>query len=375
MPKLDLSNGVRAHYLISADSGQARTMAEAIALEQSLETAAELIPPEVAEQLLGRVCSVTPLTERRWQVLIDYPMALASGQIGQLLQLLYGNISFYPDVRLIDLHLPAAMLEHLPGPAHGVAGLREACGVSDRSLLMTVLKPRGAPAEQLAEQAAAFVRGGGDLIKDDQNVVESDLMAFTHRVSRCAEAIDAAVQQRGRGAVYFPHVAGSGAHLEAQLEQVKALGLKGVVLCPWIMGLETAAEAARRHELMWLAHPAGAGCWTESPRRGVAASVLLGQLTRLAGADISAFPGQGGRVSLANEGDQRAICQALLKPWGELKATLPCSGGGKRPEQAVEFSQAVGQDCAVMVGSALMMDDRGIERATAETVAALNGTQ
>lgn len=373
MPQLDSLNVIRAHYLISADSGQARAMAEAIALEQSLETAAELISPEVAEQLRGTVCSVTPLTERRWQVLIDYPMALASGQIGQLLQLLYGNISFYPDVRLIDVHLPTALLKQLPGPAQGVAGVRKACGINNRSLLMTVLKPRGAPVEQLTEQAAAFVRGGGDLIKDDQNMVESDLSTFTHRVSRCAEAIDKAVQQRGRGAVYFPHVAGSGAHLDAQLEQVKALGLQGVVLCPWIMGLETAAEAARRHGLMWLAHPAGAGCWTETPRRGVAASVLLGQLTRLAGADISAFPGHGGRVSLANEGDQRAICQALLKPWGELKASLPCSGGGKRPEQAVEFSQAVGQDCAVMVGSALMLDERGVERATAETVAALSG--
>jgi ribulose-bisphosphate carboxylase large chain len=288
-----------------------------------------------------------------------------------LLQLLYGNISFYPEVRLIDLSLPAALLDALPGPAGGVAGLRQACGVDDRSLLMKVLKPRGAPPAQLADQAAAFVRGGGDLIKDDQNLVDHDLSAFTQRVRQCAQAVEAAVQRRGRGSVYFPHVAGSGSHLEAQLEQVCALGLKGVVLCPWIMGLETAAEAARRFGLMWLAHPAAAGCWTESPRSGVAAAVLLGQLTRAAGADISAFPGQGGRVSLANDSDQRAICQALLKPWGELKATLPCSGGGKRPQDAVELSLQMGADSAVMVGSALMMDERGIECATAETVAAL----
>lgn len=359
---------IGAHYLITADSGQARRLAEAIAEEQSLETASALLTPALRDRLLGQVRSVTPLTERRWQVLIDYPAELASGQIGQLLQLLYGNISFYPEVRLIDLNLPETLLHALGGPMGGVAGVREACGVEKRGLLMTVLKPRGAAIEQLAEHAAAFVRGGGDLIKDDQNLVDSNIQAFSARVSACAEAIERAAQARGRPALYCPHVAGSGDHLLQQLDHVKGLGLKTVVMCPWIMGLETAATAARRFGLMWLAHPAAAGCWTESKRSGVAAPVLLGQLTRLAGADIAAFPAPGGRVSLSQPQDAAQICRALLKPWGSLAPSLPCSGGGKGPQEAITFSQTMGTDTAVMVGSALLLDARGIERTTADII-------
>ena len=346
-------------------------LAENIAREQSLELTRALIPEAIAERLLGRVLTVQAIDEKRWQLEIEYPVELASGQIGQLLQLVYGNVSFYPRIRLQALELPDALLNALPGPRSGISGIRDWVGVDDRALLMTVLKPRGSAPEALAGLALAFARGGGDIIKDDQNLVEADLDAFRKRVSACAAAIAGAAEATGRRCLYLPHVAGSGDHLQRQLDVICELGLGGVVLCTWVMGLETAASAARERDLMWLSHPAVAGTFTEPHDRGIAGPVLLGTLVRAAGADISIFPGQGGRIRSGSADEVDRTCQALTGPLGFLRSALPCFGGGKTLQHAPEAASAHGPDCAILVGGDLIGRGHRIEAETAATITAL----
>lgn len=362
---------IKAIYVATAPDRDPETLAENIAREQSLELTRSLISEPIAERLLGRVLGIVPMVDQRWRLEIGYPAELASDQIGQLLQLLYGNVSFYPRIRLVDLTLPTALLNRLPGPRWGLAGIRKRLDVADRALLMTVLKPRGSAPEVLARLARAFTRGGGDLIKDDQNLVEADLTDFERRVSACARAVDQAVQDRGRACLYLPHVAGSGDHLSRQLDIVTGLGLPGVVLCTWIMGLESAATAARERGLMWLSHPAMAGSFTEPDEHGITTPILLGILVRLAGADISIFPGSGGRLQTGHADEVDRTCRALTEPLGSLAATLPCFGGGKTLEQAAGASTEHGRDCAVLVGGDLIARGSAIERDVAATIAAL----
>ncbi len=267
--------------------------------------------------------------------------------------------------------MPDSLLSMLPGPRAGIKGIRAQVDAFDRALLMTVLKPRGSAPEVLADQALRFARGGGDLLKDDQNLVECDISKFRTRIRLCSDAIDKAAQFTGRKCLYLPHVAGSGAHLERQLELVADCGLPGVVICTWVMGLETASSAAHRHGLMWLAHPAMAGVFTESTDRGISTAVLLGTLVRLAGADISIFPGTGGRISSCHDDDQTATCRALTEPLGNFKATLPCTGGGKSLAQAPATARTIGPDCAILVGGDLLAQGENMESATRETVEAL----
>jgi len=363
---------IRATYLATSPDRDPEALAENIAREQSLELLRELIPDEIAERYLGRVLSVKRLDEQRHELTVAYPVELASGQLGQLLHLLYGNVSFYPRIRLTNLTLPDSLLSKLPGPRAGINGIRDWIGVPDRALLMTVLKPRGSAPETLANQALCFARGGGDLLKDDQNLVECDISQFGKRINLCAQAIDKAAQITGRRCLYFPHVAGSGDHLERQLELVAGLDLPGVVMCTWVMGLETASSAASRHGLMWLAHPAMAGVFTEPPDRGISTAVMLGTLVRLAGADISIFPGSGGRINSSRKDDQATTCRALTEPLGKLKTTLPCTGGGKTLAQVPETARAAGPDCAILVGGDLLAQGKHMEQATRQTIAALS---
>jgi len=363
---------IKASYVTTAPDRDPEVLAENIAREQSLELTRGLIPEGIAERLLGRVLEVVRIDQQHWRLDIGYPAELASGQVGQLLQLLYGNVSFYPRIRLSGLALPPAMLNVLPGPLGGLPKIRDWIGVSDRALLMTVLKPRGSEPEKLADLALAFARGGGDLIKDDQNLVEAGLAAFQHRVSLCARAVDQAAQETGRRCLYLPHAAGSGEHLKRQLDLVVELGLKGVVLCPWVMGLETAASAARERGLMWLSHPAMAGSFTEPEDRGIATPVLLGTLVRIAGADISIFPGSGGRIQTSQGQDIEATCRALTEPLGPMPATLPCFGGGKTLEQAPKAAARHGRDCALLVGGDLIGRGATVQQDVAATIAGLS---
>jgi len=361
---------IEATYLATRPQRDPEALAEAVAREQSLEIVPDLIPDDIRAKLLGRVLSVEQADEGRWRLRIAYPEELASRQVGQLLQLLWGNVSFYPRIRLEALELPGSLLASLPGPLGGLPRIREITGVRDRAMLMTVLKPRGSSPEHMAELALRFASGGGDLLKDDQNLVETDVRDFTKRIRKCSESIEKAFENTGKKCLYLPHVAGSGDHLRRQLEIVAETGLHGVVLCPWILGLETASTAAREFELMWLAHPALSGSMTESAQRGVATNVLLGTLVRVAGADISIFPGSGGRISSGHD-DELATCRALTGALGRMPATLPCTGGGKRLSQVADAGRSLGPDYAVLVGGDLLRARDELTSATAGAIAEL----
>lgn len=344
---------ISATYIATRPDRDPEILAENIAREQSLETPRSLIPDAIAERLLGRVLATRQIDEARWALEIGYPAELASGQLGQLLQLVYGNVSFYPRTRLTDLELPGTLLAQMPGPLGGIARIRSITGVPRRALLMTALKPRGSALEHFSDIARRFASAGGDIVKDDQNLVEPDVHSFINRIRFVSQTIEIAAQKTGRRCLYLPHVAGSGDHLHRQLEAVAHQGLHGVVLCPWVMGLETAANAAREHGLMWLAHPAMAGSLTEPDDRGVSGEILLGTLVRAAGADISIFPGRGGRIS-SDHDDERAICARLTATLGKLRPSLPCLGGGKTLEQIPESVKRLGRNLAVVSGGDLL---------------------
>ena len=115
----------------------------------------------------------------------------------------------FEDVRLVDVALPEQLTEALGGPRSGIKGLRALSGVYGRPLLATPLKPRGASVEALADIARDFALGGGDIVKDDQNLAD-DFEAFRDRVVRCKRAIDDANARTGRRCLYFPHLTATG---------------------------------------------------------------------------------------------------------------------------------------------------------------------
>ncbi|MBE9550264.1 MAG: hypothetical protein IMF09_12735 [Proteobacteria bacterium] len=364
-------NQLIASYQASCDANNADQLATAIAWEQTVEIIPEAVRHQrVLDEFVGRVVSVTH-NKGVATIKIAYNPALVCGRVSALFNLVYGNVSMYPDVRLVDLQVPAGLADEIGGPAFGIEGIRQLTQTRRQPLLATAIKPRGTPHSALADIAGQFASAGGHIIKDDQNLIETDLIDFTDRVSRCQQAIINANQSRGNHCVYFPHISGSHEEMSEQLEVCKSLDIKAVLTCPLITGMDTSKALCREYGMAHMGHPAMSGAFTHARQQGIDASVLLGTIYRLAGVDISIFPGSGGRLSLAPSITGK-IRHRLQQKLGSIRPVLTCPAGGKSLQTMPELIPQFGNDAVYLVGGALLAHPGGIETATAEYLKAMN---
>src|SRR2546425_8798409 len=144
---------LRVTYPLACSSRLAAARAQDIAFEQTVELPAHALPPEVALRVAGRVESVESLGRGRSRAVISFDPGAVCGDLPQLLNLLFGNISFKSGTLIVDLEWPAELLAALRGPRLGIAGLRQLTGARDRPLLRTALKPRGLSASHRPQLA------------------------------------------------------------------------------------------------------------------------------------------------------------------------------------------------------------------------------
>lgn len=65
----------------------------------------------------------------------------------ELMNMLFGNTSLQPGIRLMSFELPDSMYRHYPGPKFGRQGIRKLCGIEKGPILMSALKPLGRSAK------------------------------------------------------------------------------------------------------------------------------------------------------------------------------------------------------------------------------------
>jgi ribulose-bisphosphate carboxylase large chain len=357
---------IHVSYRVRSKSREVERFARQIAYEQTVELPEHLVSAfRVPEAGVGRVERIETDGGQSEQFLVDisYSPHLSSYQLSQLLNLSYGNVSIFPNVRLLDLRLPHTLLDELGGPRYGIAGIRELLGIYGRPLLATALKPRGVSIDVLADLAYAFALGGGDIIKDDQNLVDDNTDDFKRRVEACASAVERANALTGRRCLYFPHLSARLWDLPKHLEFIRALGLHGMLICPMVLGMETMRGYARDHGLIMMAHPSMSGGYTENRDHGIAHDVLLGRLFRLAGADISIFPNSRGRFAFT-----RAQClgirERLLEPLGNMARSFPCPAGGMQYTDIEAMSKDYGEDAVFLIGASLLQHSDNLPAGT-----------
>ena len=353
-----------ATYELHDAGASAEAVAAAIALEQTVEVPQALVDAaDLGPEFVGQVERVGTGASGVPEAILSYDAAVVrAGGVPALLNLVFGNVAMMPGVRLTDLAFPDDVLATLDGPRHGLDGVRALTGVYGRPLLATALKPRGLPLDRFEAMAGAFARGGGDIIKDDQNLID-DFETFKHRVQRCADAVDRANQSSGRRCLYLPHVTGPLPALTHRFEYVARLGLPGVLACPFIAGFGIARSLARDHDLVLMAHPTFGGSHFVSPREGIASDVLFGTLLRIAGADIAIFANAGGRFRFTRE-DCVRIAARLRAPLGGLAPAWPCPAGGMQVEHFPGLCADYGPDAVLLIGGALIGHGTDLEAST-----------
>lgn len=364
---------IEVSYRILATPQEAAGIARGIAVEQTVEVPESLIPPEIEEAVVGRIEALGPDPVRPDAQLarISYAPELAGGQLPQLLNLIYGNTAMHRGIRVTDLYLPESVLEAYRGPRFGIEGLRQMVGIWGRPLLASALKPNGASTQHFVKIAGEFAAGGGEIIKDDQNLIDTDYDAWRDRVLRCHEAvIEANARHQGR-CLYFPYVGGPFEEVERKLESLLEFGVHGYLVGPFLMGLEATRTLAARYPLATMGHPSLSGPLYVSADEGMEAGLVLGTLMRLLGMDISVYVNIGGRFEFSRE-DCVGVATRCREPLGRLAPAFPSPAGGMHLGNVQQMAEDYGADTCLLIGGALLGHGEDLAESTrhfSETIA------
>lgn len=354
------SGFITAIYEIDGPEVRACATAERICFDQTIEAEKDLLPVSLQSAILGQLDELRPISDRRYEATIRLRGDLIGTDCSDLLNVLFGTSSLRGDVKLVSFAMTNDLLCSWRGPRFGVDGLRDAVGVSGRPLLCGVLKPIGRTPRELAQLAHQFVEGGVDVIKDDQGLVDQCWAPFEERVARCAEAIGAAGQRRGRPCLYFAHVSGALDAMRRRAVYAKSVGARGLLVAPGLTGYDAlrALGADDALRLPVACHPAFLGPSVGHQRNGLAPAVLHGLLPRLAGADITIYPAFGSDYPMSQQ-ECLSVATACRQPWGRLRSTMPAVGGRIGAERLAELSVPLGQDTIFVLGSRLQKEPGG----------------
>jgi len=358
----DTSRVVTRYRVTGADP---REVAEAIRVEQTIEFPLDLAPAWIREDVVGRIDRV-----EGDEVEISYDAAVVGAEPAQVLNVVWGNVSLFENVRLVGLHLPEPVLRLFPGPRFGVPGVRALVGAPHRPLLATALKPMGTSAADLARLAGLLAENGFDLVKDDQGLTDQVWAPWDERVARCAEAVHAANGRTGRTTLYLPSLNVPGPLLLERAHRAKELGAGGFLVVPGIVGFDglRALAADPGLGLPIMAHPSGIGSAVVNPAQGWRHGLLLGYLNRLQGADACIFPHAGGRFTFSPQAcaDIAAECR---RPLPGIAPALPSPGGGITLDRVDEVLATYGRDVLLLVGGAVHRGDVAANTRTLRTAA------
>ncbi|WP_258868258.1 RuBisCO large subunit C-terminal-like domain-containing protein [Alkalilimnicola ehrlichii] len=270
-----------SYQLHLSEGESAEEKARGIALEQTVELPWDCVPEALREQVVGEIVALEAVSADCYTATIAYPLEVIGNELTQCLNVLFGNISLKGGLRIVDIRWPTVLTEQFAGPAFGVAGLRQLCQVQQRPLLATALKPVGLKASELAQHCYQFALGGIDIIKDDHGLADQPSAPFRERLQRCQEAVTRANAETGNASLYFPNVTAGPGVLEERLAAAAQAGCKGVLISPWLTGLDAMRAARDRYGLALMAHPAFTGSYFTGAA-SIAPGLFLGDLFRLA---------------------------------------------------------------------------------------------
>src|SRR3989454_9711972 len=104
---------LRVTYHLACSSRLAAAKARDIAFDQTVELPADAVPPGVAAHFAGRVEWVDTLGRGRSRAVISFDPGAVCGDLPQLLNLLFGNISLKAGILIAGLEWPDELLTAL----------------------------------------------------------------------------------------------------------------------------------------------------------------------------------------------------------------------------------------------------------------------
>ncbi len=284
------------------------------------------------------------------RVTIDFPALDAPLGVAALVSSVvageWADRGDFRSCRLVQVEWPAWLPGHsFDAPPHALVG--------------AIVKPAlGLTVDEFARTAGALSRGGADLVKDDELLMDSPASPLEARVRAVTDAL-------AEGTIYAPNVTGPTETLLHRAERAVAAGATALMLNVFAQGVDS-LRALRDAEfgVPLFAHRVGGAFLARGGAVSVAPRVLA-ELTRLCGADYVQVGAFNQRVHDSAD-DVRAQIEAAAP-------AVAVIGGGIGPDNARDQLDRSGASGGVMLllGSAAYLDPAGLEHAVARTVAAV----
>lgn len=344
----------------------AEQMAHNIRTEQTVEMPLEAVP-ESAHHSIAELVSIFATDEKSiWEVKLSFPLSVIDGDVTQLINVLFGNISLLPGIKIVDGddHLFSGINT---GPSFGIDGIRSLLKNKKGAISCTALKPIGLTESELAERAFLFSKAGIDIIKDDHGLTNQSTASFRNRVSACVDAIRRGEQISGKKTLYFPNISSNPIQIEQKFQEAIEIGADGVLLCPQLTGLETLTSLANQQRVPIMAHPAFSGSYVIHENHGFTPEFYYGKLWRALGADCIIYPNAGGRFGYSQD-TCLSLNHQMQTGFCNFKSTLPSPAGGINLNSIPSLLKRYGHDIAYLVGGSLYNHTTGIEEATVEFI-------
>jgi 2,3-diketo-5-methylthiopentyl-1-phosphate enolase len=379
----DTSQYVTATYLVHSKGGDLYKKAWGIAYGLTVGTWTELpeTKKEAMKKHLGHVVSVEELGKDengliRALLTIAYPIINLTPDIPALLTTIFGKLSMDGMIRLVDVTFPEAFVKQFPGPKFGIDGVRKLLGVHNRPLLMSIFKSCiGYDLKTLAEQFYLQAAGGVDLVKDDEIFFDETYAPFEKRIEACLREAENAEQETGKKVLYAVNLTGPVTEIITKAKRAVRAGANALLINVLPFGYDVLHRLAADPEITvpLVAHPALAGAFYASDRYGISASVLLGKLMRLAGADFVLYPSPYGSVAMERE-ETLAIAAHLRSEREGLKTSFPVPSAGIHPGLVPLLYRDFGVDHVVNAGGGIHGHPQGATAGGRAFVAAINAT-
>jgi len=351
------------------------------AIGQSIGTWLPLpgITRTMIEQYQARVIGLYPIPdvsgkEPFFVLQVAFPSRNINDSFAMMLTALVGNdVSTSLNLRLLDVSLTPSALGYYHGPKQSIEGVRKFLGVADRPLLLNMLKPSiGMSPDEAAKLFYEIGMGGVDIVKDDEVLSFAPVSSVVDRVKTFAWTAKRVFEESGNKMLYIPNVSSSPKRMHENIVAAISEGSHAVMVNFVETGLDALADISDEFgdQLMILGHYAGIGSM-QSEQGGIAPSVMVGYLARLAGADMV-------MTMFAEKKDPSGyfnFIQTLQKqklPLRKIKPVLSTVGGGLSPLNVGKLIEEIGNDLVLGVGGAIQGHPMGAREGAKAVRAAMS---
>lgn len=279
-----------------------------------------------------------------------------------LISTLQGNlyeITQFTGLKLLDIELPESFKDYYKGPKFGIKGSKASCGVGDRPMIGTIIKPSiGMSVEETANLVSSLIDAGIDFIKDDELMGSTANSFFDNRLKAIMKVIRNNEQKTGKKVMYAFNISDEIDEMQRKYDLiVKEEGSCAMVSINSV-GFAGTKKICDRGELVIHGHRNGWGMLNRHPLLGIEFPAYQ-KIQRLAGVDQLHVNGIQNKFWESDDSVVTSI-KSCLKPFLGGYEILPVVSSGQWGGQAMEtYRRTQTTDLLYMAGGGILAHPMG----------------